>query len=185
MITGLVELKSISSTSRESTKMLEELAMRVQSISELYRLLYESDTRERVNMANYCRVISESIVGISDEINLKANFDDVFIGTKYATSLGLIQVELLYNIMKYAFPDNRPGKMVKIGLISETNKITLKVSDNGIGLPADFNTNKSGSSGLGLVQLLAGQLSGTVQFSSGEQGTEVTVTIPANQSDYA
>lgn len=185
MIAGLVELKSITSTSRESTEMLDELAMRVQSISELYRLLYENDTEAQVNMATYCHVISKSIVGISDEIHLESNVEDVFIGTKYATSLGLIQVELLYNIMKYAFPDNRPEKMVKIGLVSAPNDTTLKVSDNGVGLPADFEANGTGSSGLGLVQLLANQLSGSVQISSGTQGTEVTVEIPSNQSGYA
>lgn len=176
MIMGLVELKSFSSESEESKQMLSELAMRIQSISELYQLLYKNDSSDKVNLATYCAVISNSIVGVDRNISINQKTDDIFIGTKKATSVGLILVELLYNIMKYAFPDESIDKQVCVHLTRKNDGIILKVKDNGIGLPNDFEVEGSSSSGLSLVQMLADQLGGTVKISS-NRGTTVVVEV--------
>lgn len=176
MISGLVELKSLSSESEESQQMLQELTMRVQSIAELYQLLYENDSGDTVNMANYCSVISESIIGVTRNVSVRQNIDEIQLSTKKATSLGLILVELLYNVMKYAFPDKKKGGRVEVDMIRKKAGLQLKVSDNGVGLPKDFKVKKSHSSGLHLVQMLADQLNGKVTITS-KEGTTVQVDL--------
>jgi PAS domain S-box-containing protein len=176
MITGLIELKSLESESGESKQMLRELATRVQSISELYKLLYENDSNDAVNMASYCKVITDSVIGESKDITIKKSLDDITVDTKEATSLGLILVELLYNIIKYAFPYDAKDMIVGIDLTRKKNGFVLTVSDNGVGFPEDYKIEGSSSSGLSLVYLLADQLKGDVEIIS-NNGTIITVNV--------
>lgn len=176
MMTGLVELKSMASDSEESKQMLEELTTKIKAIAELYQLLYENNSTDEVNIADYCSLISETILGASGDISIHQQTDDIFMGTKAATSLGLILVELLYNIIKYAYPDGSLNKKVGIELMRQADGFALKVSDNGVGLPNDLKVDGLNSSGLNLVHLLAKQLNGSVQMSS-VQGTTVVVDI--------
>jgi two-component sensor histidine kinase len=53
----------------------------------------------------------------------------------------------------------------------------LWVRDNGVGLKHDMDWRQSRSLGLHLVQILAGQLHGTVETGTGP-GTEFRVTLP-------
>ena len=53
------------------------------------------------------------------------------------------------------------------------------MSDNGVGLPADLDWRQSRSLGLRLVQILAGQLRGTVETGAGP-GAEFRITFFLN-----
>jgi len=62
--------------------------------------------------------------------------------------------------IKYAFPESRKSffdNVIKIDLVRENNIHTLTVSDNGVGLPKDFDFELSGSVGLRLVRLWSQQ----------------------------
>ncbi|MDG2227908.1 MAG: sensor histidine kinase, partial [Flavobacteriales bacterium] len=66
------------------------------------------------------------------------------------------------NSIKYAFPFNRQGK-IQIELIKEDNKIYLKVSDNGVGLPDNLDVENTDTLGLQLVYILVSQLDGDIK----------------------
>ena len=57
--------------------------------------------------------------------------------------------------------------------------------DNGVGLPAGLDWRQSRSLGLRLVQMLAGQLRGTVQAFSNGGGTEFVISFatPGSEKD--
>ena len=55
-------------------------------------------------------------------------------------------------------------------------KYKLHVSDNGIGLPHDFDVDNSESLGLKLIQVLSQQLSGDFNFSS-DHGTHFSLVF--------
>ena len=57
---------------------------------------------------------------------------------------------------------------------SATGDVCLIVSDNGIGLPVDFDWRQSSSLGLDIVQMLAGQIRASVQTGPGP-GTEFRI----------
>jgi hypothetical protein len=65
----------------------------------------------------------------------------------------------------------KPPVMEKVAVTLEhdpaTGAVCLRVRDNGIGLPADLDWRQSSSLGLRLVQMLAGQIRGTVQTGPG------------------
>ncbi len=93
-----------------------------------------------------------------------------------AVPCGLILNELVGNALKHAF-DGRDGGEVAVSLHGcASGRVCLGVRDNGRGLPAELDWRQAGSLGLRLVQMLAGQLGGTVETGSGP-GTEFRLTF--------
>jgi two-component system, sensor histidine kinase PdtaS len=56
--------------------------------------------------------------------------------------------------------------------------LLLSVSDNGPGLPADFDMAKSKGLGMRVVMALTKQLGGNITHNSGGDGTEFILSIP-------
>jgi two-component sensor histidine kinase len=57
------------------------------------------------------------------------------------------------------------------------SNVLLKVEDNGIGLPDDFDITKIESLGLHIVNLMVTQLGGKIKFIPGK-GTKVVLELP-------
>jgi two-component sensor histidine kinase len=92
-----------------------------------------------------------------------------------AISLGLIINELVANAIKYAFPDDRPGRIL-IALHEDRGEYRLDVHDDGVGMP---KATPGGGSGMRLIHALTAQLHGAVAWTR-DSGTRVSVTIPAD-----
>ena len=73
--------------------------------------------------------------------------------------------ELVSNSLKYAFPDDREGE-VRIVLRSiNEDKIELRVSDDGTGIPEELDFSNTESLGLELVRILVeDQLHGKIEL---------------------
>jgi len=101
----------------------------------------------------------------SNRISFKLELDDVLILIDSAIPLGLVLNELISNVFKHAFPNNAKGE-ISIRLYKEENgMINLFVSDNGIGVSADFELRKMNSMGLQTVfTLLDYQLKGQIKY---------------------
>lgn len=96
-----------------------------------------------------------------------------------AVPLGLIINELITNSYKYAFTDGfSADKAISIDFhpIENTSKYNLQITDNGKGLPKDFNMNTLTSYGLQLVQGLVAQLHGKMEIIQ-NQGTSFQITL--------
>jgi two-component sensor histidine kinase len=85
---------------------------------------------------------------------------------------------LLTNSLKYAFPTEREKRgEITVSLHSKNkNLIELIVADNGKGIPASVDIEKSDTIGLKLVSTLASHLKGTLELDR-ERGTRFTVTF--------
>ncbi len=99
-----------------------------------------------------------------DRVKLKIDAGDIKLGIEQATPLGLITNELLSNSLKYAFPENRSGKIVIRIRAVEQDSIEFVFSDNGIGIPEGLDWRNTDSLGLQLVIILTDQLDGTVSL---------------------
>ena len=90
--------------------------------------------------------------------------DNVEIDIEKAIPCGLIVNELVSNALKHAFPNGAQGE-VRVGLLPTlTSRLTLVVSDNGIGFPEDMDFRNTSSLGLQLVNSLVDQLEGTCEL---------------------
>jgi PAS domain S-box-containing protein len=104
MITSLIHLRTSTAHSEESINILEDLTLRVISISDLYSLLYETQSFYEVDLKSYCDKVIESMPKPSNNITLNKSFEAITVSSTNAATIGMIIVELLSNTIKYAFP---------------------------------------------------------------------------------
>ncbi|HEY1405282.1 MAG TPA: PAS domain S-box protein, partial [Spirochaetota bacterium] len=179
MIAGLVGLEINQAKVPSTIKTLENMHRRITTISNLYDILVakEEDTNLRLDvyLQRIIETLSSSYVSDPSRIVILTHFDPITIDMKRAAIVGLILNELLTNALKYAFPE-RSGQ-VKVDLSLNVEKIELTVSDNGVGLPVDFDMSQSTGLGSKLVLMLASQLRGSVRAERDDR-TSFTVTIP-------
>jgi PAS domain S-box-containing protein len=176
IITSLIHLRSNVTQSEETKNTLEELALRIKSISDLYSLLNGTNSIYEVQLKAYCNKVIDSMLSLSRNIKINKHIEEISIPTKNAATIGMILVELLSNAIKYAFPYS--DGTINIELKKVNSQIVLIVEDDGIGLLNDFNITESKSLGLQLVNLMVSQLNGKIKFIPGN-GTKIFVGFPA------
>lgn len=94
-----------------------------------------------------------------------------------AIAAGLLVTELATNSIKYAYPDGEGN--VRISLEKGHDEFTLIVSDQGQGLPADFDLRNAGRQSLGMrmINSLSRQLGGKMVIDR-SGGTTFKVVAP-------
>ncbi len=95
--------------------------------------------------------------------------ENVVLDVNVGIPCGLIVNELVSNSLKHAFPEWKKGTIrVRISINSQGNYV-LSVEDNGIGFPSERWTSVTPLSlGLQLVNVLTGQIHGTLELSHTE-----------------
>lgn len=183
MITSLISLRANATEVAETKLILGELTQRVRSISDLYSLLYETDSFSSVRLATYCSRVVDSTVKLTDGVVIERHFDEgLRVTAKDAATLGMIVVELLTNAIKYAFPYPRRGRIM-VSFHSIPGGMVLEVEDDGIGFPEDFVLETTKTLGLHLVNLMVNQLLGRLELGLGRSGgTRMTITCALEAS---
>jgi two-component sensor histidine kinase len=171
----MIILKVLSAEAKEARLALEDIAVRIQSLSELYSLLYDSDAHGNISLKDYIPRLVSSMSTLSGSIELVTEVDNVHVSFKNATTLGLIVTELATNSTKHAFPDGRSGH-VSISIKRHDDNITIEVRDNGVGLPDGFDPVQTESMGLRLVKDMVDQLQGTLEYDH-NGGCEWKITV--------
>jgi two-component sensor histidine kinase len=178
IISSLLKLQKRGIQSDEARKTLEECYDRVRSIALVHEKLYQSHEVASINFTEYLETLISGLFrsyGIDPkQISLEIQAQDVVLSLDAAIPCGLIVNELASNALKHAFPNQRPGKLLISFLRNPSNELELRVADNGVGIPADFDISRSNSLGLELVHTLAAQLGGTVAI-DGKSGTEFKI----------
>ena len=89
---------------------------------------------------------------------MEQDIEPLNLDVSQAIPLGLIINECVVNSIKYAFPESLRG-LIKISLHKDdADHLTLRIADNGIGLPMNFDITEQNSLGMELVRGLAKQL---------------------------
>lgn len=171
MITSLVSLELGQSDNPDVQKSLKTIEGRVMVLSNLYHILYAGDGATGLPLDSYLKTIIGSVTSGYGEsgrkISIHTDFQSIEIDPKRATSIGIILNEFLTNSIKYAFQD-RESIIVNIALRMDEGRIKLYFSDDGTGLPENFNSELSAGLGLKLVNLLASQMKGEFRIADGD-----------------
>jgi len=179
VVRSLLDLQAANLEDSKAVSALEDAGHRIQSMSLLYDKLYQSpDFKSMMTELYFPELIQNIIQNFpnSDRIQLSHQIENFDLPTEKLQPLSIILNELLTNIMKYAFAPNQPGK-VQIQLTKNGPTVSLFVSDNGIGLPKDFNPLSSKGFGFNLIHLLTSQLNGKLHMEN-ESGTLIRIEFP-------
>lgn len=172
VISSLLSLQSRSIQDESVKHAILDSQSRVRSMSLIHQKLYRGTNLAAVEMKTYFETLSDNLIdAYADEfedIEVELEMNNIELDVDYAIPLGLITNELITNSLKYAFPDQKKGK-INISLIKEAEHLILDIKDDGVGNGAVVENNEDGGFGSQLVEMLTQQLKGDVsqQDSSG------------------
>jgi len=175
-VESLLSLQAGSIDNPETKAALQESLTRVQSIRILYDKLLLTKDYQDISIKSYVEGLLDAISSVyvtKNKITIQKQITDFTINSNKAIYLGIIINELLTNVFKYAFESYENGN-VSISIEKAENIATLIIQDNGVGIDAGINLNKSPGLGFTLVKILVEQLGGTYS-SVNENGTKSTV----------
>ena len=176
---------------REQTERLIQMTRTLLEMSNLRQVA----RNERIQLAPMIEEIFTDLAPLSDKlgVTLTAEGDGIMIGSD------ALIYRLIFNLTENAVKYNRPGGSVRVSVTQELEKLLLRVSDTGCGIPEVyqrsifqpfFRVDKSrsreyGGAGLGLslVWEIADLHGGSVWVEkSSEKGTTIAVGLPTQQS---
>ena len=184
VISSLLYLQSKKLNDVKLNNVLLESQNRVKSMVMIHEKLYKSEDLASFNYAEYIKELSNSLFRSynldSGKISLEMHIGNIILDTDTAVHCGLIINELVSNSIKYAFPENSEG-VISINFYSENKgDFILIVGDNGVGLPKDFNPEKSDTLGMMLIKILIEQINGTMDIQN-NNGVTFTFKFSLNK----
>ncbi|RPJ73411.1 MAG: PAS domain S-box protein, partial [Alphaproteobacteria bacterium] len=166
---------------------------RVVSMALIHEELYKSKDMATLDFGNYLQKLVTDLLNsytVKDQIDLKLDLEQAYLGMDTAIPLGIIVNELISNSLKHAF---QPGQKGEISLSLHRNEnygrvlkdsadsvdsadstdsgadrsgskrdfeYTLIVADNGPGIPEEIDLENTDSLGLQLINVLVEQIEG-------------------------
>ncbi|WP_299822729.1 two-component regulator propeller domain-containing protein [uncultured Pontibacter sp.] len=171
IVISMLNLQARHVQDPQAIDVMRALKSRVRSMAILHERLYRHDNLGEIDLDDYFRGICESLYeayGVTEEqVELELSIPSIKVDIDNAITLGLIVNELVSNSLKYAFPDFKQKGLLRIVLTPQQNgRYTLTVSDNGKGLPINFEQKMKHSFGLQLVSSLSKKVNGKIDFSN-------------------
>ena len=159
---------------------LHEGQDRLRAMILVHELLYRSTDLHRISLGEYLTTLTDqlqrSFCEAAAHVRLRIEADDLSVPATIALPCGMIVTELVTNAFKYAYAAGAKGPLV-IRIATGERSFLLSVSDEGVGLPAEFDLKQSNSFGLQLVANLADQLGATLTRPPGA-GTTIVLAVP-------
>ncbi|WEK70464.1 MAG: histidine kinase dimerization/phosphoacceptor domain -containing protein [Candidatus Chryseobacterium colombiense] len=182
IVISLLNTQSAYLDNEDALMAIQNSQHRMHAMSLIHQKLYQSDNLSMIDMSWY---IYELITYIKEcyssekNINFILDTEKVYLDVAQAVPMGLIVNEAINNTVKYAFPKNTKGEVYVSLKNIEKNLYQLIISDDGIGLPENFDIDETESLGMNLMRGLADQLDGTFSLEN-KNGLKIIVTFRKN-----
>lgn len=183
VVNSLLRLQAHYIQDEVAQAVFKESQGRVLAMSLIHERLYRSHDLAKTDFAQYIHDLANDLFrtyGVDPaRVSLRIHISNVMLSIDTAIPCGLIVNELVSNALKYAFPDDRRGR-INISLRrGNQNNYVLRVSDDGVGIPPEIDFRDTQSLGLHLVCTLTRQLGGTIELDR-LFGTEFRITFAEN-----
>src|ERR1044072_2236780 len=162
MILRLLSLQSLAAPTPEAADQWTIAAGRVAAFGRVHRRLHFLDRQKSVEIKQYLRTLC---VDIADLLLQKGagravvvEGAEITLPTALGIPLGFLVAEAITNSVKYATGD------IIVRIQTSAPAVLLSISDDGPGLPADFDPTKQKGLGMKLIQSLTKQIGGTLKF---------------------
>lgn len=183
IIASLLRLQS-RAAAPEVALALQDSENRVMAMALTHQLLYERTDFSSLELGPYLKRLVGSLRDthgpLMQRVQLAVEAPDsgLHIELTQAVPVALVVNELLTNALKHAFPPGLAG-LVRVEAARHGKQISVRVSDDGRGLPADSPLSAGGSLGFSLVSLLTQQLNASMVWPQpGQPGATFVLTLP-------
>lgn len=161
MLKSLLSVAARESQNSEARKTLEEASKRVATMAAAQRVLYDTPDASNFSAPLFLEAICDTAKPMFPaNIQLVCSADPIQLPNDIAMPLALIINELLINAVKHGSTATASAT-IRVGIRQNGRKQVLTVEDEGPGF--DLGAVRHSSSGLRLVEGLAGQIRGTLE----------------------
>jgi two-component sensor histidine kinase len=153
LVSSMLNLQAGNDTDPTLQRQLREASSRVLAIARAHERLYKNGDVATLDLGGYLRDVCEDLsVSISGGTVELATAEGIRVATDRAVPLGLVTIELITNAAKHAYPGRRKGS-IDVALSKQDEKhLILTVSDEGVGLPPEFDMRKAKGLGMRIVR---------------------------------
>jgi two-component system, sensor histidine kinase PdtaS len=169
-ISSLLRLQARRLESAEARSAIAESVRRIRTIALVHETL-SRETGEEVSFSEIVRPLArlaeDSLQSPDRPVRFEVRGDGGRLPASVATPLSVVLTELLQNAVDHAFDHRKgPGRLV-VWLENDGDNLTVRVVDDGAGLPADFTLERADGLGLSIVRtLVTTELAGTIVMRS-------------------
>jgi two-component sensor histidine kinase len=180
MVTSLLYSQSVYLKDDAAILAIKDSLRRMQAMSLIHQWLYQDKNSSTISMPEYINDLAgylQASFEADNPIVFQEDITPVALEESLVLPLGLILTEAVVNAIKYAFQHGEQG-IVCISLgYDGPDHLLMKISDNGVGLPAGLDVAQPNSLGFDLIQGLSKQLKGSLQIKN-NKGVQITVRFP-------
>lgn len=188
-VADLLSLEMSRNPRPEVQESLRDSITRIKSIAAAHEML-SAEHVGSTDITELARLVSEtarrSMVRTDQRIETHVRGPSIFLTSKQATAFALVLNELVSNAIEHGFREREQG-CIQVELDWDGTEVWVRVQDNGVGLPPDFDLATSKGLGLQIARTLVekdlggkmGVVDGTgegttawVQFRRGVQESE-------------
>lgn len=183
IVISLLNTQSAYLDNEDALLAIQNSQHRMHAMSLIHQKLYQSENLSSINMSWY---IKELVGYLRDcfetekKIDYKLDTESVELDVSQSVPLGLILNEAISNAIKYAFPKDGKGTILIQLKNKENNHYQLIISDNGVGIPADFEIENRDSLGMNLMLGLSEQIDGNFEIKN-DNGLKIIINFIKNQ----
>jgi two-component sensor histidine kinase len=194
-ISSLLRLQGRRLGTSEARTAIEESVRRIRSIA----LVHEILSREAGDDVPFVAIVKPVVGMVADMISpehpvrFDVQGDGGVLPAGIATPLAVVLNELLQNAVDHAYPEaldltDEPGR-VTVVIERNGESLSLRVTDDGVGLPEGFELDVTTGLGLSIVRtLVTSDLNGEISIRAGQgdddrPGTEVSLRVPIEEEN--
>lgn len=179
-IAALLRIQSRRVKHEDAVSALKDAIKRIQSVAVIHEFLSDQDAWT-INIKDVCQRIigqtQQSIVSADVHIAFSLEGPSIWLPSRQATACALVINELLQNSLEHGFEGKTEGN-IAINLTDEGDHVIIEVSDNGLGLPDNFDPAQLNSLGLHIATTLVTEdLQGRLEMTN-NNGTVATMHFP-------
>ena len=178
-VSALLRLQSRRVEDPTASAALSEAVRRVASIALVHETLSNQST-ESVEFDHIFEQIINNAIDLNPrDIKYTKTGEFGSFDSKIATALSLVITELIHNALEHGLSDS--GDLLSVEIVKKDTSYKVTVIDNGAGLPAEFNLEKSANLGLQIANTLTkNELQGSIKLFRENGLTRGEITFNTN-----
>lgn len=188
-ISSLLRLQGRRLSSPEAKTGIDDSVRRIRAIATVHETLAHGvgdDVPFADVLAELVRMVTDGLVDPERPVRVTTVGTAGVLPGPVATSMAVVLSELLQNVVEHGFGRGAPagGGQVVVELANDGERLRVRVSDDGVGVPDGFDIDATTSLGLSIVRtLVTSELHGTIHMAAGDgppgrRGTEVQIDVP-------
>lgn len=178
VVRSMLALQSKAAVDDNVRHALLDAQSRIDAVAQVHDQLWRQPELGFIDLADFVGALCTSLRGNLGGHTLTSRVPSIKLEADRAIPLGLLITELVTNAGKYAYPTS--SGPISVVIEPDAGHFQLTVSDDGVGLPADFEVEASSRASLGMrmIRSLAMQLGGEVELRRGGPGAAFAFRIP-------